>query len=263
MAYKSDPRGSRPVTLIAIHTTEGSMTAESLGGYFYRDDVQASSHSGSDDKKILNYVPFSRSAWTIRSGNPITDNLEICGFASWTREQWLGVYRSRLEIAAAWTRARCLARNIPRRKLSSSQVAQGMSGVIGHINWTEGKHDGTHTDPGNNFPWDVFMKLVAQDPNGDDELDTTQSTQLHRIDAAIWDGGHDEEGEYDALMHSVEQLKKDIAAIKQKVDAYLNSQSAEDLNEDRGQTGKLAAIETKLDALTTAVANLTNAQQGS
>lgn len=163
MVYKSSPRGTSPVSLIAIHTAEGALTAESLGAYFYRDDIQASSHVGIDSAKILQYVNYDRAAWTIRSGNPITDNAELCGFAAWSRDEWLTNHMSMLRLSASWTRGRCLARGIPMTLLGPADVAAGRWGIIGHDDWTYGMHDGTHTDPGPTFPWDVFIQLVRQE----------------------------------------------------------------------------------------------------
>jgi len=165
MSYKSSPRGSRPVDKIAIHTAEGSRTAASLGSYFWRDDIQASSHVGIDANNTLQYVPYDRAAWTLRSGNPISDNAEICGFAHWSREQWLSTGtvdgcvnpRAMLDRAAAWIRSRSQARGVPILKLIPNQVAAGWDGVIGHVDWTLGMGDGTHTDPGPNFPWDYVI----------------------------------------------------------------------------------------------------------
>jgi hypothetical protein len=183
MVYKSDPRGSAPVRLIAVHTAEGSRTAASLGSYFYAPATQASSHVGIDAGATLQYVDPSRSAWTIRSGNPVSENAELCGFAAWTREQWLGSATvdgcvnpiGILNRTADWVRARCLARNIPIRKLTPAQVGAGMSGVIGHIDWTLGMHDGTHTDPGSGFPWDYVIARASAGSGGvtpsDDEED--------------------------------------------------------------------------------------------
>jgi hypothetical protein len=170
MAYKSDPRGARAVSLVAAHTAEGARTATSLGAYFYQAATQASSHVGIDAGATLQYVGYDRSAWTIRSGNPISDNAEICGFAHWTREQWLSTAtadgcpnpRAMLDRTAAWIRSRCLARGIPIRKLTSAQVAAGQSGVIGHVDWTNGMHDGTHTDPGSGFPWDYVIAKASE-----------------------------------------------------------------------------------------------------
>jgi hypothetical protein len=170
MAYKSSPRGAAPVRLVVVHTAEGARTAASLGAYFWRDDIQASSHVGIDGSNTLQFVPYDRAAWTVRSGNPVSDNAELTGFARWTRDQWLstgtvdGVTNPRgiLDRTAAWIRSRCLARNIPIRKITAADVAAGRSGVIGHVDWTYGMHDGTHTDPGPGFPWDYVINRAAQ-----------------------------------------------------------------------------------------------------
>lgn len=175
MAYKSSPRGTRPVSLVVVHTAEGARTAASLGAYFWRDDVQASSHVGIDAGATLQYVGYDRAAWTVRSGNPISDNAELCGFARWTRAQWLGTTsvdgcanpRATLDRTAAWIRSRCLARGIPIRKLTAADVAAGRSGVIGHVEWTIGMRDGTHTDPGSSFPWDYVIGKAQQAPEQD------------------------------------------------------------------------------------------------
>lgn len=165
MAYKSDPRGTRAVRLVAVHTAEGARTAASLGSYFAQASTQASSHVGIDAGATLQYVDYSRSAWTIRSGNPISDNAELCAFAAFSRAQWLSSAPVNgcanplaiLDRTAAWIRSRCLTRGIPIRKLTPAQVAAGQAGVIGHVDWTLGMHDGTHTDPGAGFPWDYVM----------------------------------------------------------------------------------------------------------
>jgi hypothetical protein len=174
MSYKSDPRGSRPVSLVAVHTAEGARTAASLGAYFFQPSVMASSHVGIDAGATLQYVGYDRSAWTLRSGNPISDNAELCGFAHWSRVQWLGTGavegcanpRAMLDRTAAWVRSRCLARGIPIRKLTAADVAAGRSGVIAHWDWTIGMHDGSHTDPGSAFPWDYVIGQASQSGGG-------------------------------------------------------------------------------------------------
>jgi hypothetical protein len=183
MAPSSSRNGAK-VRLVTIHTAEGSRTKESLGLYF-NGGVDASSHVGIDAGGMQQYVDYSRAAWTLRSGNPISDNAELCAFARWTRAQWLGTAtvdgcvnpRRILENAAAWTRDRCNARGIPKVKLSPADVRAGKAGVIGHIDWTLGMNDGTHTDPGGNFPWDVFMGLV----NGNQLMEDDVSAQ------DVWD----------------------------------------------------------------------------
>jgi hypothetical protein len=154
-------RGKAPVSLVIIHTAEGARTVTSLGNYFASAAIQASSHVGIDDTGIEQYVPYTEAAWTTRAANPISDNAELCGFAAWTRGQWLTEHHPMLERTAAWIRERCLARGIPIRKLTPDQVGAGMTGVCGHFDWTVGMKDGSHTDPGPGFPWDVVMGLAA------------------------------------------------------------------------------------------------------
>lgn len=162
-------RGKAPVRLVVLHTGEGATSAAQLGAYFARPEVQASSHVGIDDHGVEWYVPYEMAAWTIRSANPISDNAELCGFAAWTRDQWLNDHMPMLELAAQWVRERCNARGIPIRKLTPAEVGAGEAGVCGHVDWTLGTGDGTHTDPGRNFPWDVVMSLAnggsTPDPN--------------------------------------------------------------------------------------------------
>lgn len=154
-------RSGAPVRIVAVHTAEGALNVTSLGNYFARASVQASSHAGIDDHSIETYVPYSEAAWTMRSANNIADQVELCGFAAWTRTQWLNEHRPMLELCARWIRERCQARGIPIRKLTPAQVGAGMAGVCGHIDWTLGMRDGTHTDPGSGFPWDFVMDLAA------------------------------------------------------------------------------------------------------
>lgn len=156
-------RNRAQVKLVVVHTAEGARTVAALGDYFANPAVQASSHVGIDDTgAVEQYVPYTDAAWTIRSANAVSDNAELCGFAAWTREQWLTEHAVMLSATAAWIRERCTARGIPIRKLNPAQVAAGQPGVIGHVDWTLGMHDGSHTDPGPNFPWDHVIDLAQR-----------------------------------------------------------------------------------------------------
>lgn len=151
-------RGGALVRLVVIHTAEGARTAAALGNYFSSSSVQASSHVGIDDSgAIEQYVDYAQAAWTVRSGNAVSDNAELCGFAAWTRQQWLANHLTMLNATARWIRDRCQARGIPIVKLSPIEVAVGRAGVCGHVDWTQGMRDGSHTDPGPGFPWDYVI----------------------------------------------------------------------------------------------------------
>lgn len=162
-----------------VHTAEGSRTVQSLGAYFAKESSQVSSHAGIDGDQIEQYVAYDQEAWTLRNGNPISENVELCAFAIMKRVQWLSesavtFYHSelrrtvtvdspmnQLRLTADWIKARCKARGIPIVKLSPAEVHEGKAGVIGHIDWTLGMHDGTHSDPGPGFPWDVVMQMAG------------------------------------------------------------------------------------------------------
>lgn len=161
LSPNSSSRNGKQVRLIVLHTAEGARTVESLGAFFANSSSQVSSHAGIDDQRVETFVPYGEESWTVLSGNAISENVELCGFAAWTREQWLGEHHQMLELTAGWIAQRCRARNIPIRKLSPIGVAEGLSGVCGHIDWTLGMKEGTHTDPGPGFPWDVVIGLAA------------------------------------------------------------------------------------------------------
>lgn len=175
MAYKSSSRGSAVIDLFAVHTAEGAKTVWSLASYFNREDVTGSAHAAIDADETLAMVSDYRAAHTLRSGNPRSLNVELCGFAEMTRAQWLSetdvsffrstggarvtVKRPRqmLRRLSAYLAEKHLQHGFRLVKLTPLDVARGLGGVIGHVDWTVGKKDGTHTDPGDGFPWDVVL----------------------------------------------------------------------------------------------------------
>jgi len=174
MALPSSPRYGSAIDWAALHSAEGARTIGSLFGFFDRGQ-HASSHAGADGYELSgDWVPDERAAWTLLNGNPRSLNLELCGFAHWTRGQWLsedwvdGVWNPRQMIrhAAAWLRNKCDKHNIPKRLLTADEVGRGMRGIIDHARYTYGTGDGNHTDVGKNFPWDVLMN----DVNGVDDM---------------------------------------------------------------------------------------------
>lgn len=153
------PRAGTPISLIAIHTAEGALTTASLAAYLDGADVEASYHILVDDVGAVRYIDDSMAAWAMLSGNPRALQLCFTGFAAWSREEWLG-HRRMLALGAAQVASWSRLHQIPTRKLTPTQVGADWYGICGHWDWTLGKRDGTHTDPGANFPWDVFIALV-------------------------------------------------------------------------------------------------------
>jgi hypothetical protein len=181
MVNSSSRNGAR-VLWVTVHTAEGIRKASDLKAFFERSTT-SSAHAVADNSTLLdNLVPYDRAAWTLRNGNSRSDNLELCGFASWSRAQWLDSNQGMLNQAAAWIRSRCQARGIPIVKLSAADVRAGKAGVIGHVDYTNGTGDGTHWDPGPGFPWDIVIERAAQGDN-----DMTPEEFLN-TEVKWWDG---------------------------------------------------------------------------
>ncbi|MGH3915958.1 MAG: peptidoglycan recognition protein family protein [Pseudonocardiaceae bacterium] len=164
---KYSSRLGERVRLVVLHTSEGARDVASLAAYLNRPGVQASYHGAVDDQRYEAYVNYSNAAWHLRNGNQESDGLCLCAFVRWSRDEWLRHSRM-LELAAAWIAERCLARRVPIRLLSAAEVGDAIrndahpGGVCDHYRYTVGTGDGTHTDVGRNFPFDVVMARAQQ-----------------------------------------------------------------------------------------------------
>jgi hypothetical protein len=163
MLARSSSRGGAEVRWLAVHSTEGIMRAADLRAWA---SWPGSSHASADADGVLlepddGFVPYERAAWTLRDGNPVSENLELCAFASWSRASWLA-RPLLLERCAEWLAKRCRARGIPPRKLTVAQVAAGWAGIIDHDDYTDATGDGSHWDVGDSFPWDHVLARVGE-----------------------------------------------------------------------------------------------------
>lgn len=175
------PRGGRAVNLWVIHDEEypeQPNAAWSVAQFFAGASAPAASaHACVDDHNAIGCVDWGDEAW--HSGESSTNarsiGIEHSGYASQSREEWLDEYgMSMLDRSA-----RLFAEighgifGIPAVKLSPEQVAAGEAGICGHADVTYGFGIyGGHTDPGGQFPWDVFLDLVERyiDPEGDEDM---------------------------------------------------------------------------------------------
>jgi hypothetical protein len=190
MLARSSSRSGATVRVLAVHDTEGSGTAE-----FLRDARwwAGSSHAIADEHGTLltpaeGCVPYERASWTLRSGNPWSENIELVGFAKWTRADWLARPKL-LDRCAFWLAERSKARGIPLVKLTPRQYRAGQSGVIGHHDHTVGYSDGTHWDPGPGFPWDVVLDkaraYAAGNTSEEDDMTPDQARVLTETRNAV------------------------------------------------------------------------------
>lgn len=193
---------ARPVQYVVIHSTEGSegpASAEAGVAYDKRRTDGTSTHLFVDSDTALREVPDSDRAHTARfHGNEIGVHIELCGMARQTRAQWLDEYSlPMLRLAAVEVAAICRAHGIPPRRLSVAQVraayyapeGQRPKGICGHVDVTLAypEDQGSHTDPGKAFPWDLFLDWVAAEM--EDDMTPEESAWLKNVYLAVFTGG--------------------------------------------------------------------------
>jgi hypothetical protein len=158
-------RGGANVRLIVLHTAEGARTIEDLGHFFQNASNQVSSHVGIDDKPgiIGEYVTRGNKAWTATNANPVAVQAEQCGFASWTRDQWLGDHEPMLRNTAAWIAEEAARFSIPIVALTPGQAQSSGRGVAQHVDL--GSWGGGHFNCGPGFPMDKVINWArGNDP---------------------------------------------------------------------------------------------------
>lgn len=262
MALKSSDRFGAVVSKIVIHTAEGATTKESLYRYFDQPNVQASSHVGIDAGGVADWVPRGRAAWTLRNGNRTSVNAELCGFARWSRQQWLSTRtvdgcknpRQMIRNTAAWIVREARALGIPLHRLSVTEWRQGKKGYADHDTYTKATGDGSHWDVGKGFPWDVLAADIKEittpqgeeDVNLNDKLSPAKMADGKEYALTVGDALHGmvqyiagqsgagdltahPQGQYVGRVLSLAEIKADVDSLTQKVDAILSK-----LNESGG-----------------------------
>jgi hypothetical protein len=173
-------RGSS-ITTVVLHTTEGAMKIRDLGAWFQNPSAQCSSHHGADNYEagVLGaYVYEQNKAWTQANANPWCLSLEMCAYASWSRDTWLNTKGVLLHNAADWVAWMCSKYGIPIRALSSADAQNpGVKGVCQHRDL--GTMGGNHSDAGSGFPMDKVLEWAkggsssgggTQPSTGDDQM---------------------------------------------------------------------------------------------
>jgi hypothetical protein len=151
-------RSGSSVRLIVLHTAEGATTIESLGRFF-QGSVQASSHVGADDKKMTigEYVKRENKAWTVADYNPVSVNIELCAFASWSSAEW-AKHPNMLENCANWIAEEAKFYGLPIQALTAGQAQASGKGVCQHRDL--GTRGGGHHDCGDGFPITKVLEMA-------------------------------------------------------------------------------------------------------
>lgn len=195
---------TKSVKLAALHESVGGAEAISLA--IFTQNAGVSYHAIADNDKLVYTVPRSKTAWHIRNGNSRADGLCLCSpTKGYSRAEWLGPQRNKVEVAAWWLALVCADRGIDLKHCSYAEIRAALAGNGGggttHNDYTQATGDGTHTDP-RNFPFDVCIeraRTYAGEPPtptptpapAEDDLTPEQAQQLADVHAQLttaWPG---------------------------------------------------------------------------
>jgi len=190
--------GPRGQTLyIVLHTQQARSTAVNLATFCNNSRITQPGNPVSynlavDDEDTVEIVPVDEGPWSAADANDIAVHICFAGsFAEWTAGKWLETDASDgLDEDAMLTRgakaaaAACKQYGIP-AVYAGNNGKDGWpncwpvlpKGIVGHRDF--GRRGGGHTDPGDGFPMDEFLRRVNQflDPTtpevpvADDKID--------------------------------------------------------------------------------------------
>ncbi len=165
----SAPRGMTP-TSVVIHCTAATNPARNTAEFFASSASSGSTQAVADDNEGYTCVPDD----AVCAGAPPLNqeglHIEQPGLATWSRATWLG-HDLQLRRVAYHVALWCRTYGIPIVRLTANDLrAQGerARGITDHAAITAAFGQSTHTDPGPNYPWDVFLSYTANYHEGGD-----------------------------------------------------------------------------------------------
>lgn len=193
-------RDGRKVKLSVVHYTAGSersTSAEDGAAYDQRRTDGTSCHFFHDQNSSVQCVyRWNRANSAFHKGNRLGVQHELCGTLQ-TRGQWLDpASDATLWRAARYVANDCLTYGLQPRRLSVAETratwySNAPGGIVGHVDITRAfpEDGGTHTDPGPEFPWDIFLDRVHHFMNGDDmPLEGEDLRKVNQIDSTTYFG---------------------------------------------------------------------------
>jgi hypothetical protein len=165
-------RAGTTVDLFLIHTEEGDSNADALARNFLDNPSSQVSYNYtiSEDPNdhgvtLCDVVALNMASWSVLVDNDRSIDLVFAGsYAAWTRDQWLQQSNA-IDVAAFVVVRDCAQFGIPLNVIAPPYNSPP-PGISDHRYCTEYLKDGnTHTDVGDNFPWDVFAAAIQKYAN--------------------------------------------------------------------------------------------------
>ena len=160
-ANDSGPR-KQPPKYIVIHSTESPNerhSARNVAQFFHRPETQASVQIVVDDYECYRCLGDDLIPWGAPPFNSRGLHIEQCGYAKWTRPEWLR-HRATIDRAARAAAYWAKAYRIPVKFLSVTNCKRYEPGITTHHNVSLAFGKSDHTDPGSGYPIDYFMGKV-------------------------------------------------------------------------------------------------------
>lgn len=154
---------------IGLHCTQTpNSSGRGVVAYFKKKSSKASAHAVVDVDEVLCAVKAEDTAWAMQKQNQRGYHVEICGYAQWTKDQWLNGPGKQVMIwgacvvAEAISLCRYLGSDIQVRYLTDDEIRKGTGkGIVQHQHSDRVLKDpNPHTDLGLYFPTKEFLDMV-------------------------------------------------------------------------------------------------------
>ena len=225
-------RPDGPPLWIVIHdmeAAESSDRAENTAAYFASGSGgrNVSAHYCVDDNSVVQCVKLADVAWTVgnRPGNNRGINWELSGYARQTRAQWLDPFGQEMfRQMAPYVLADAERFDIPIRRCSVADLKAFRPGITSHNDLRLAFGVTSHTDPGPNFPWDVFFEFLEEvpvTPEQDKMLKATNerlrafATGVEEI-RTYWSGAAPNGTEAQWGVKEIKQLRTDVDELQSR-----------------------------------------------